>query len=83
MAEAVRVFLEFLTRRINPRRRRLAGYSLIGGGIYFILYLFTTAAITISYGPDIGERAVAIGIALFWVASCVVLGLFVAWRGEY
>ncbi len=83
MAEAVRGFLQFLTRRINPRRRRLVGYSLIGGGTYFVLYFFATAAITIWYGPDIGERAVAIGIALFWIASCIVLGLFVAWGGEY
>ena len=83
MAEAVRVFLQFLTRRINPRRRRLVGYSLIGGGIYFFLYFFTVAAITISYGPDMGERAVERGIALFWIASCAVLGLFVLWGGEY
>ncbi len=83
MADSVREFLQSLTRRLNPRRRRLVGYSLIGGGIYFVLYFFATAAITISYGPGIGERAVAIGIAVFWVASCVVLGLFVAWGGEY
>ncbi len=83
MADSVREFLQSLTRRLNPRRRRLVGYSLIGGGIYFVLYFFATAAITISYGPGIGERAVAIGIAVFWLASCVVLGLFVAWGGEY
>ncbi len=79
----MREFLQALTRRLNPRRRRLVGYSLIGGGIYFFLYFFMVAAITISYGPDIGERAVAMGIMVFWVASCVVLGLFVAWGGEY
>ena len=83
MTEAVRVFLQFLTRRVNPRRRRLVGYSLIAGGIYFFLYFFAAATITILYGPDIGERAVETGVALFWIASCVVLGLYVLWGGEY
>ena len=83
MADSVREFLQSLTRRLNPRRRRLVGYSLIGGGTYFFLYFFATAAIMILYGPDIAERAIAIGIAFFWIACCVVLGLFVAWGGEY
>ena len=83
MAEAVRVFLETLTRKLNPRRRKLVGYSLIGGGIYFLLYFLAAAALTITYGPDIGEWAIEIGMALFWIASCVVLGLFVSRGGEY
>ncbi len=80
MAEAVRVFLQFLTRMMNPRRRRLVGRWLIGGAIYSLAVIFAAGAGgALGYDGEVLGVTLAMALMPLCLGNVIVLGLFILW----
>ncbi|TDJ00332.1 MAG: hypothetical protein E2O73_06125 [Deltaproteobacteria bacterium] len=80
MAEAGRVFLQFLTRMMNPRRRKLVGRWLIGGAIYSLVVMFSAGAGgALGYDGELLGVTLAMALMPLCLGNVIVLGLFILW----